>query len=216
MAVGMALSVRPVTDCERGAANGARTACAPPLPLEEAQARQMPVVLGASDASDGSQQGEAPTRLKLLQLVADAVWLSIEASTGRRFRGPRFPTTSVSSDTNSKRRGRSSRVPIPSTVRSLKRSRISCRGSAPRRSSSQSMNLARVPLSGAGESHSFQEIRSGRYRNVNAAREVLFAPLHLSSRPTRSPIEVPRSMSRALGLHDHLQYPVSDGQAPPR
>jgi hypothetical protein len=69
---GMALSDRPVTECERGPANGARTVSTLPLAPENAHAHQMPVVPGASGAAGGSQQGEAPTRLKLLQMVADA------------------------------------------------------------------------------------------------------------------------------------------------
>jgi hypothetical protein len=72
LAVGMALSDPPMLGREQGAANGARTVSTPPLALENAQDHQVAVVPGASSASGGSQQGEAPTRLKLLQMVTDA------------------------------------------------------------------------------------------------------------------------------------------------
>jgi hypothetical protein len=89
LAVGMALSDRPATECERAAANGARTVSTTPLALENAQAQQMPVVPGASG---GSQQGEAPTRLKLLQMVTDATGI---LRTSERALGSRLGVSST-------------------------------------------------------------------------------------------------------------------------
>jgi hypothetical protein len=74
LAVGMALSEGGLSGAlrEQGTANGAQTVSTPPLAPENVQAHQMPIVLGASGAEKGSRQGEAPTRLKLLQMVSDA------------------------------------------------------------------------------------------------------------------------------------------------
>src|SRR5262245_17394867 len=99
----------------------------------------------------------------------------------RRWERAWFPSTSASSDTNSREPGRSSRVPIPSTVRSCERSRQSCRGSAPRKSSSQSTNLALVRLSGAGVSHSFREIRTIPQRQRSKGSLICTAALELST-----------------------------------
>jgi CTP-dependent riboflavin kinase len=52
----------------------------------------MPVVAGASSASGGSQQGEAPTRLKLLQMVTDAAGV---LETSERTLGSRLGVSST-------------------------------------------------------------------------------------------------------------------------
>jgi hypothetical protein len=72
LAVGMALSDGPLSERERGPANGARIVCTPPLAQENVKARQVPVIPGASATAGGWQQGEAPARHKLLQMVGDA------------------------------------------------------------------------------------------------------------------------------------------------
>jgi hypothetical protein len=56
--------------------------------------------------------------------------------------------------------------------------------------------LSHVPLSGEAVSHSFREIRSGQFRNANAAGVASSAPLRLSSQPTRSRTSIPNVRTR--------------------
>lgn len=65
------LSDRPATERERGAANGARTVCAPTVSTRK-RTSSPNARRSCFERFRGSQQGEAPTRLKLLQMVTDA------------------------------------------------------------------------------------------------------------------------------------------------
>ena len=74
LAVAMALGEggRPMPERNRGTANGALTGSTSPLAPENAQPHKMPAVVDVLGAAGGSQQSEAPTRTKLLQMVAGA------------------------------------------------------------------------------------------------------------------------------------------------